>query len=406
MKRASYAQVARGGSVEAKAAVLWISDAPPPPNVLEALGGGQDLRIVKPGESLAPHAGAAQAAIVCPSGAAMDFRRVSMILDELERTALVALVLAPAGGTSLMPLLNRSGQFSVAPADAPGEAIAGQLSALLQLQPALKNLQNELNQVRTFGRDIGATFDQFDEEMRLAARLQRDFLPKKLPAVGRLSFSVLFRPATWVSGDIYDVMRLDETHTGFYVADAVGHGLPAALLTMFIKRALPTKRVSGNSYEIVSPESAIAELNASICEQNLSSCQFCTAVYFVADSQTLEMTFARGGHPQPLLLGADGRTRELDSNGGLLGIFPEETFELGRVSLSPGDRVIVFSDGAEGVFRTEGTSGREDLLDAIERYRHLSVEDMMLELTGLIDSQQGSLHPEDDVTVLAMDVAK
>ena len=51
-----------------------------------------------------------------------------------------------------------------------------------------------------------------------------------------MQFHTLFRPASHVSGDLYDVMRLDEDHIGFYMADAVGHGMPAALLTMFIKR--------------------------------------------------------------------------------------------------------------------------------------------------------------------------
>ena len=78
-------------------------------------------------------------------------------------------------------------------------------------------------------------------------------MSRRLPEVGPIRFGALYRPATWVSGDIYDVVRLDETHVGFYVADAVGHGMPAALLTMFIKKALLTKRILGHTYEILPP---------------------------------------------------------------------------------------------------------------------------------------------------------
>ena len=75
------------------------------------------------------------------------------------------------------------------------------------------------------------------------------------------------------SNVLYHFFRLDETHVGFYVVDAVGHGMPAALLTMFIRRALQTKRISGNSYQIIPPHVAIGELNVDICQADLSSCQ-------------------------------------------------------------------------------------------------------------------------------------
>ena len=406
MSPGTHARINRSVTADKKAVLLWISDVPMPPNVVDAVLGHYQLKALSPDESVTTAAEGACVALIYPGGPRLDVRRISSLLDELDRTSLVGLVLMPSEGSPISQLIRRNGQFAITSVDSSPQTIAGQISALMQVQPSIDILRQELTQLRSFGHDIGATFDQIDEEMRLAARLQRDFLPRHLPSVGPLRFGVLFRPATWVSGDIYDATRLDERHLGFYVADAVGHGLPAALLTMFIKRALPTKRIVGQQYNIVPPNEAIAELNAAICEQNLSSCQFCTAVYCVANTQTLEVTYARGGHPQPLLLRADGSMLELDSEGGLLGIFAEERFSLGQVQLAPGDRLIVHSDGAEGVFRREGTSGREELLAAIERLRHRPLDEMMMELTGLIDSQQGSLHPEDDVTILALDVTR
>ena len=65
---------------------------------------------------------------------------------------------------------------------------------------------------------------------------------------------MLFRsPTAWVSGDIYDITRLDEEHVGFYVADVVGHGIPAALLTIFLKQAMIMRETVGGSYKIYSP---------------------------------------------------------------------------------------------------------------------------------------------------------
>ena len=67
------------------------------------------------------------------------------------------------------------------------------------------------------------------EQLRMAGLVQRDFLPGQLPDSDRLRWAAAFLPAEWVSGDFYDIVRIDEQHIGFYIADVVGHGVPAAL---------------------------------------------------------------------------------------------------------------------------------------------------------------------------------
>ena len=84
----------------------------------------------------------------------------------------------------------------------------------------------------------GALVDNLTEQLRLAGLVQQDFLPTQLPNTERIKWASVFLPAEWVSGDIYNAVRIDEKHLGFYVADVVGHGMPAALLTIFLKQAL------------------------------------------------------------------------------------------------------------------------------------------------------------------------
>ncbi|HMO27101.1 MAG TPA: hypothetical protein PKB10_12620, partial [Tepidisphaeraceae bacterium] len=125
------------------------------------------------------------------------------------------------------------------PTSLPATQNAGDLLLHVdQLQRTISNLQQEVDLLHRRDESLNGYMQKLDEEMRLAARLQFDFLPKKIPQLGNVQIHTLFRPAGYVSGDLYDVMRLDETHIGFYVADAVGHGMPAALLTMFMKNAL------------------------------------------------------------------------------------------------------------------------------------------------------------------------
>ena len=393
-----------------KQKLLWFGPGDMPENVLTAIGGRWNITAC---DSPQPHPRQlddAEIVLIAPpdegfAEGGFDAKHLSELLDRIDRSGAVAVVLLPAGSDHRGILANRRGQFILADADAPPGELAARIESASALQPTIKHLQTDIAAVRGFGVGAAGNFEELDEEMRLAARLQRDFLPRSLPAVGSACFAALFRPAGWVSGDIYDVFRLDETHIGFYVADVVGHGMPAALLTMFIKKSLQTKRISGDRYEIVPPGEALAGLNSDICEQNLSSCQFCTAVYGIIDTETLLLRYARGGHPAPMLLDADGNVERLDAAGALLGVFPGETFDQQEFHLNRGQRLIVFSDGAEEMLPTDSASGDSALLPTLQSLRSLRPDEMMLHLARRIDEHRQAGRCDDDVTVLAMDVA-
>ena len=163
--------------------------------------------------------------------------------------------------------------------------------------------------------------DVLAEQLKVAGRVQRDFLPAHLPNTETLQWATLFKPAEWVSGDIYDIARIDEHNIGFYVADAVGHSLPAALLTIFLKHEIIMRQTSRNDYKIFEPVEVIQTLNRRMSQQKLSGCQFATCCYCLLNTDTLKLTFARGGHPYPVLIKPDGRLEQLQIRGPLLGIF-------------------------------------------------------------------------------------
>ena len=358
----------------------------------------------RPDGSLKGQLGATGLAMLCPNGRADDPHELERLLDAVEGAPAVAIILLPDDAKVAWGVLShREGKFLCIRQDAPPEEIVAKLMAAESLQPAIRNLEIELAAARKLGAMPGLQFGQLDEEMRLAARLQRDLLPRRLPEVGSARFGVLYRPAGWVSGDIYDVARLDETHVGFYVADAVGHGMPAALLTMFIKRALPTKRIVGHHYEIIPPHESLGELNTAICEQNFSSCQFCTAIYCVLDVSDLTLTYARAGHPEPFLIHADGAMSNLSVPGSLLGVFPEERYQSAVIRLSPGDRMVLYSDGIEDALAsTIGDTGRfRELLASVSRAPR---EELLLQLTAWIDERPRPPRGQDDITVVTADV--
>src|SRR5688572_18332274 len=287
------------------------------------------------------------------------------------------------------------------------DASAGVASVLLhmeQVQREMESLKGELSLLRRRDETLNFHLQRIDEELRLAARLQQDFLPKQLPEVGRVRFHTLFRPAGYVSGDLYDVMRLDETRVGFYMADAVGHGVPAALLTMFIKQALVTKEIVPGGYRLLPPAESLARLNQTLVEQNLAHATFATALYGVIDVETLEVTIARAGHPAPMVLRGDGKTIEpLQPDGGLLGVFPNETYDTATVRLGRGDPPLIYTDGIELAFGGEAIDVSR-WHDELRARASLSCEQLLHDLCQHLDGQTGSLAPKDDVTAVLVEV--
>jgi phosphoserine phosphatase RsbU/P len=282
----------------------------------------------------------------------------------------------------------------------PDEAMA----RIEQLQAELEALRREINFVNRRDETLNFHMHRLDEELRLAARLQQDFLPKKLPQVGPIHFHTLYRPAGYVSGDLYDVARLDEAHVGFYIADAVGHGMPAALLTMFIKHALVTKQILPGGYRLLDPGEALSLLNEALVEQNLTHATFATALYGTINVNTLICRFAGAGHPPPLILRGDGSVMNIHGEGPLLGIFAGEKFGDSQVQLRRGDRLFVYTDGIEVAFSNDQSSNDQQWRAEIQRRGNLPTEQILHELADSLDKETGSLTPHDDVSIIVAEI--
>lgn len=287
----------------------------------------------------------------------------------------------------------------------PGQSVSSILQHMEQVQREMEALRSELTLLRRRDETLNFYLNRIDEELRLAARLQQDFLPKELPEVGPVRFHTLYRPAGYVSGDLYDVMRLDERRVGFYMADAVGHGVPAALLTMFIKQALITKEITPGGYRLLPPGESLARLNTILVDQNLAHATFATALYGVIDTETLEVTLARAGHPAPMVIrgGPDGVIEPLEPEGGLLGVFPGELYGAVTTRLAPGDRLFLYTDGIELAFGGEAIDAERWRHELHDR-RHMSSARLLAEFAQHFDAQLGSLAPKDDVTAIVVDV--
>ena len=211
-------------------------------------------------------------------------------------------------------------------------------------------------------------------------------------------------PAEWVSGDIYDVTRVDEEHIGFYIADVVGHGIPAAILTIFLKQALVMRQTIGNSYVIFPPAEVMKNLNVRITGQKLSGYQFATCCYCLLNTRTLRLTYSRAGHPYPVLLRGGSQPKQLQIQGPLLGIFKKAEYTQQSIQLQPGDKLVLYSDGAEpfiGTFDERvGFSFREQFINIID----LPVVEMVEKFNTFTQNETIDPAEVDDVTMLGLEI--
>lgn len=246
--------------------------------------------------------------------------------------------------------------------------------------------------------------DNLTEQLRLAGLVQQDFLPAKLPNTDEVQWATIFLPAEWVSGDIYDIVRIDEQHIGFYVADIVGHGMPAALLTIFLKQALVMRETIDNNYRIFSPVEVMKNLNLRMAAQKLSGYQFATCCYCLLNTKTLQLTYSRAGHPYPVLIRPGKEPEQLQTRGSLLGIFEQAEYVQGTVQLQPGDKLLLFSDGVESFIGRFDDHGSFNFNKEFCNIKDAPLIDIVNSINADIQSQTIDPSETDDVTLIGLEI--
>jgi serine phosphatase RsbU (regulator of sigma subunit) len=328
-------------------------------------------------------------------------------LAELEESGVAVMALLSEPWTGANPY--EFADSLVESQDIDDTVLCAKLQGMLHRQKEIRQLRKEIALAQRFHGGLKGEIARMHEELQLAAMVQREFLPRELPNLYGVRFAALWRPAHYVSGDIYDVVRLDDDHIGVFIADAVGHGVPAALMTMVICRSLTTKIVAGNTYRLIEPSEVLAKLNRDMIRRQGRTTRFATAAYAVVNCRNRTLRFAGAGHPPPLLLSADGAVRMLETQGGLLGVFADEAYDQIELELAINDRLVWYSDGFEQAFPAEKADAYEQRLPT-ERYREEfqrlceepTPQGMIEAISRRIDDQAGSLHQVDDLTLICM----
>lgn len=347
------------------------------------------------GGSLAQHSLIVVDATHAATGALQKCQRLRAQLGE-EFVPILYITADALPSTRLASLESGADAYLLRPFD-PAELLA-QVRSLLRIKERHDRLTEKTAEIHRINKRLQTAYQQIDRELELAGRIQVSFLPHTLPEVPQARFAVHYQPCGRVGGDFYDVFRLDEKHFGLYVADAMGHGVPASLLTIFVKKGIRAKEIAGNSYRLVPPGEVLSRLNRELIDQELSDSPFITLAYALFNYESGEFQFARAGHPYPVYLPHDGTPQLLQAEGTLLGVF-ETSYPTRTHRLGPGDRVLLYTDGVDGATFRDAPRGVPSLLACLGELRRLPLAEMIERAAvELIGSQQ-----KDDVTLLGVE---
>lgn len=286
------------------------------------------------------------------------------------------------------------------------DELRGRLMAMCEARRSLRHLARELDAARQGDRTRTAVGDRLDEQLLLASQVQRDLLPDPLPRSSSARFSTLYLPADHVSGDIYDVARLDESHLAISVADATGHGIPAALLTVFLKRSFRGKRIENGSYRILEPDEVLLNLNDDLLDAGLSHCQFVTGLHGVYAEDERVLRWARGGIPYPVHVPRGGGPRLVRSTGVLLGAVESPPLQCLEQRIEPGDRLYFYTDGLEALLCGCRAGANPLDVSATSWFRSLpgrEPADVLAEVDDLRQRIDDRDWPRDDITIVCIE---
>jgi sigma-B regulation protein RsbU (phosphoserine phosphatase) len=195
------------------------------------------------------------------------------------------------------------------------------------------------------------------QELETARRIQSSLLPRRMPEVRGLALAARYLPMADVGGDLYDFLAADPERVGILVADVSGHGVPAALIASMVKVAL-----AAQAEHAADPAAVLAGMNR-ILHGNLER-GFVTAAYIHIDTlDTGTTTYASAGHP-PLLVWreAEGRIEEVRQESLPLGRFLRAEYRNEELRVSPGDRLLLYTDGVTEALNRAGEPFGDDRL--------------------------------------------
>ncbi|HTA46506.1 MAG TPA: SpoIIE family protein phosphatase [Bryobacteraceae bacterium] len=237
---------------------------------------------------------------------------------------------------------------------------------------------------------------RIEEELEVARNIQQSLTPRRLPQEGWFVVCGSSEASHQVGGDYYDVVALDSETWSLVIADVSGKGVSSALLASFLQGAF----LSASSQTDI-PE-VLGRINAFLNDRAEHG-KYATMFYSKLNSGG-RLTYANAGHCAPLLARKDGKIEKLEATAMPVGLVPGTSFGLEHRDLSPGDRIVLYTDGVTEAQNDVGEFfGRKRLRDAVQRADGASCSQMHAAIRAAILDFTAGAEQADDLTLVVVE---
>lgn len=239
---------------------------------------------------------------------------------------------------------------------------------------------------------------QIEAQLDAAGRVQRELMPVADARIPGVEMATECRPASHVGGDLVDVLALPGNRLGFMLGDVSGKGVSAALLMGVVQGAM---RASAAALSGEKPEQATGRVNDLLVEKS-SGERFASLFWCAFDPGTATLRYVNAGHPPPILVRSKCRRVEpLTEGGPVLGVLAGAPYTSGAVRVTPGDLLVVFSDGiAEAADGRDDQFGADRIAEAVCRHATASTRGICDAVLSEVDAFADARAPRDDRSLL------
>jgi len=264
--------------------------------------------------------------------------------------------------------------------------------------------------------------ERLQSELAIAQEVQAQLFPKAISGTGTLELFGVCRPARIVSGDYYDFLSYGAEQIGIAVGDISGKGISAALLMATIHSAVRAyeqeqlisvtagrstiQSTRSGSVGLAirnsppqSPSQVLWLLNQQLYKTTQPE-KYATLFLGFYDGHARRLTYSNAGHLPPLILGANGSVRRLETGGTVVGLFENIEYAEASIQFYPGDIFVAFSDGITEPENEFGEFGEERLIETIEAHRNLPLDRITDNVIAAVQDWIGSTEQPDDITLV------
>ncbi len=236
------------------------------------------------------------------------------------------------------------------------------------------------------------------EEARMARNIQVNLLPKSNPEIDGYDISGMSIPALNVGGDYYDFIRLDDYRLAIGLGDVSGKGLAAALVMSNLQAT-----IRGLASFDVTANECLERANR-LLFRSIDSKTFVSLFYGILDTKKNTLCYANAGQNSPLIFSPEKKPVPLKTHGLVLGAQEDVSYQQEEISINPGDRLLIYSDGiSEAMNEGKEEFGDEKLLEMVQRYCSYSADELIENIITAVKLHFGNAPQNDDMTMVIIE---